>query len=272
MKMSVWSSFFLDLSPEDMVKAFVSKGWQYSELSTEHAEQLLSRGRPAVTGAAFLRYADEAGLAFPQGHLWLTCDIAGHDRENVVENLKPWLDLFLAAKIDLAVLHPGSYVRYAAGDDPDEIEAACVESLIKLADYLKGTSLVICLENLFSHARSSADLQRIIRAAGGKHLAICLDTGHLNLAGLDQTEFIKQSGSLLKALHITDNEGERDQHMIPYGIGNIKWDQVVRSLKAIGYNGLFNYEIPGDNRAPLAVRLAKLDYLRNLSEYFDALT
>ena len=50
MKLSVWSHYFSGLSSEDKVKAFAECGYQYSELSTEDGEELLTRGDPARVG------------------------------------------------------------------------------------------------------------------------------------------------------------------------------------------------------------------------------
>jgi hypothetical protein len=41
---SVWSSYFIDLSPEEMVDTLSKKSWFKSELSDEHASTLLERG------------------------------------------------------------------------------------------------------------------------------------------------------------------------------------------------------------------------------------
>jgi sugar phosphate isomerase/epimerase len=50
MKSGVWSNYFFDLSPEEMVETFSSKGWYESELATEHASALLERGNPEIIG------------------------------------------------------------------------------------------------------------------------------------------------------------------------------------------------------------------------------
>ena len=266
LKTSVWSSYFVDMSPEEMVKTFAAGGWQVSERSDEHGAVLLERGNPVKEGRAFRAYAADQGMSFPQGHLWLRSDIAGYDRLETVDQLKKWLDLYLAVGVKAAVLHPAGASRYLAGDDPQAIDEASIESLTSLAAHLKGTDMDICLENLYSHAASCQHLQRLIAAAGGKNLGICLDTGHLNLAHRDQASFINQAGDQLKALHITDNQEKTDQHLLPYGPGTVDWITVVRSLQAIGYQGLFNYEIPGERKAPLSILKAKLDYIKAMTE------
>ena len=270
MKRSMWSSYFNSLSPEDMVAALAGRGWRYAELSDEHAEGLLGRGPAEQTGQAFARLANDSGLSFLQGHLWLRCDIAGPDRLATVDRLKAWLDLFLAVGIKAAVLHPAGYSRYKNGDDPRALAADSASSLAVLSYYPRVTDLTICLENLFTHSTTCADLISLIEAAGARHLGICLATGHLNLAGRDQDAFIRQAGGQLKALHITDNQETSDQHLMPFGPGTVDWPGVVRSLMAIGYDGLFNYEIPGERHAPLPILLAKLDYIRTMTDLLFA--
>ncbi len=266
MQLSVWSSYFYDLSPEKMVLAFAQKGWNYSELSDEHAAALLEKSDAEKTGLAFAGFAKEHGLSFTQGHLWLRCDLAAADREDIVEKLKRWLDLFLAVGIKAAVLHPAGPARYKAGDDAAAIMADSQLTLRRLTDYLKGTDMVICLENLYTHFSTAAELLQLIEPIAGANLGICLDTGHLNLAGHDQADFIRQSGQYLKALHIADNQGETDQHLLPYGLGTVDWPSVVAALHEIGYQGLFNFEIPGERRAPMPVLLAKLDYIKQMGQ------
>jgi sugar phosphate isomerase/epimerase len=264
MRPSIWSSYLIELSPEEMVTQFAAKGWECSELSDEHGAVLLQRGDPAKVGRALRLFAQEHGFSFPQGHLWLMADIAGPDQPAVLDQLKRWLDLFLALGIRAGVLHPGGHTLLQQGNEPALVHARRVHALQQLADYVRGTPFTICLENV-SYAPEVEDLLALIEAVGSPHVGICLDTGHLNLASGQQGRFIRRAGPLLQALHIADNEGQTDQHLMPYGRGTVPWDEVVSALKEAGYQGLFNLEIPGENRCPLQVRLAKLDYLRTLT-------
>lgn len=267
MKPSVWSSYFIDLSPENMVTAFASKGWSYSELSDEHALLLLKRGKVEIIGKQFKEFAESQGLSFLQGHLWLGCDITAPNRKEVIDKLKNWLDLFNAIGIKNAVLHPGGKYMINEGFEPQEILDVRVNSLWELTEYIKDTDMFICLENIVGTAPGYNDLTTIINAVGSPKLAICLDTGHANISKIDQVDFINKGGSYIKALHIADNEGETDQHMMPFGRGNVQWDKIIPALKKINYPGLFNLEIPGENRCPLEIRMIKLDYIKQLISY-----
>ena len=89
---------------------------------------------------------------------------------------------------------------------------------------------------------------------------------HNEAKRLDMGAFIRAAGSRLKALHIADNDTSGDQHLLPFGCGTVDWQDVMRGLREVGYSGLFNFEVPGERRAPLAVRREKLRYARALSD------
>lgn len=257
----IWTSFFHDLPPEEMAETFAAKGWRDLELSGEHAAALLQRGDPETAGRSFRRRAADAGVGFPQGHLWSKCDIAAKPPEKVLGDLRPWLDLFLAVGIRAAVLHPGGMALLHSGCPPSVVREKRIASLRALIGYLKGTGLALCLENI-AYAPHADDLLDLINACGSDHLGICLDTGHLHLAGGAQGDFIRASGERLLALHIADNEGDFDAHLFPYGRGTVDWHDVVSALRETRCPALFNLEVPGESRCPLPARLAKLDYCR----------
>jgi sugar phosphate isomerase/epimerase len=193
-------------------------------------------------------------------------DIAGPHQDEVVEELTQWLDLYLALGITAAVVHPGGHELAAQDATPERILEAQVRSFTRLTDHVTGDGLVICLENVSGAGQSIEDLWGIIDACGSDHLGICLDTGHLNMAGGDQAAFIRKAGPRLKALHLCDNDASSDQHLMPYGSGTVRWDRVVAALGELRYDGLLNFELPGEVLCPIPVRLAKMDYLRNVAE------
>ena len=42
---------------------------------------------------------------------------------------------------------------------------------------------------------------------------------------------------------------------------------MVKTLKEIGYDGLFNYEVPGECVCPMEIRAHKLQYAKAMFEY-----
>ena len=84
-------------------------------------------------------------------------------------------------------------------------------------------------------------------------VGICWDTGHANLARLDQTRGLHAVGSRLIALHLNDNCGDKnDEHLLP-GIGTVDWQAVIQALVDIDYQGDLTYETGRVGKLALAV-------------------
>ena len=265
-ELSVWSSFFVELSPEDAVLRLKQNGYDAMELSDEHGLMLLNRDEDVVkTGKAFKAFADNVGMKISQGHLWLYCKIVS--MPDAAEILKKWIDLYEAIGIENMVLH-GERMGLEE-KTVDEVIDINVEKLRPVAEYVKDKQIYICLENLNGHGLNSADnLLTLIERLGSDRFAVTLDTGHLNLSKMSsQRDFILKAGKHLRAIHIADNEGLTDQHMMPFGRGNVDFFEVVKALKEIGYQGIFNYEIPGERHCPPAVQDMKLQYIRQTYAY-----
>lgn len=107
------------------------------------------------------------------------------------------------------------------------------------------------------------------------------DVGHANLQEIPQDESLRILGNHVKALHIHDNMGDRDSHLLPY-LGNTNWDCVMHGLLDIDYDGYFTFEVgrifrpkedvrhyDRDDRlmaAPLDLRRAAEQYLFSLGK------
>jgi len=257
----MWTSFFVDLSPEDALTELADAGWRSAELSDEHSQVLLDRGEPDATGAAFQHFADECGVCVDQGHLDLKADIAPVDdalRRTTLDSIERRLDLYAAIGIRAAVVHPGGGQHDGAAARLEQQ----LQSLGELTEHVAGTGIVICLENC-----SSGDaLEPLLAATDPDRVGVCLDTGHLNLTDEDQPAFIRRCGPRLRALHLAENDGSGDQHNMPYARGGcVPWPEIAAALTEIGYAGLLNYEVPGERACPLPVRRLKLAYLKEVS-------
>lgn len=70
------------------------------------------------------------------------------------------------------------------------------------------------------------------------------DAGHANLQEMPQDKELEILGSHVLALHIHDNFGDKDTHLLPF-LGTMNMDAVMNGLKRIGYNGYFTFEVGG---------------------------
>ena len=271
MKLSVWSSYYYDLSPEEALRQFKAHGFSYCEISFEHAYALMKRGDIRAAGEEFAKFAAELGVDISQGHLSYEAKLCEPEG---MAFLKKQIDLFRAMGVKYMVLHCDGLGKPEGLSEEEKFEKNCV-ALAEILDYVKDGDTVICLENLISanFANSVDGLMAFIERFNSKNLGICLDTGHLNLRDRDQVNFIRKAGKHIKALHLADNEGKgADQHLMPYGCGNVDFVAVIREMKALGYEGMYNLEIPGERSAPMEILGYKLDYVQEMFKYLDAIT
>jgi sugar phosphate isomerase/epimerase len=286
MKPSMSTLYLRELDPNQMVQLFAKHGWHYLEMSECHAHDLAAQGNPAQAGEVHKQFAADQGVSFLQGHLpvvwysdndrskgrgkWFdTAPPSNRESAQALDVVKRWLDLFGALGIRAAVLHLGGYTLRDAGWTEEAIFERRVETLSKIVEHAATKGIAICIENMNFPNCDTETLEKIkglITSVNANNLGVCLDTGHAAMAGLDCAAFIRDAGSLLKALHIHGNVGPEDNHVLPYELSSIPWDHVLAALAEIGYEGLFNLEIPG-RRSPMPVREARLDYAKALTAY-----
>lgn len=251
MKISLWSSFFVEDEPEVALTKLTSCGYRYTELSVEHSASLLKRpGTIAATAAAFSRYAADHDIGIPQAHLAFAVNPVAEDekqRTAALDSLKQQIEFYIQLGVKVAVLHVCAAAARKAGWAEEKIDEVRTASLQTLCAVSAGSGMRLALENLRTDLFDAQELLRVIARSGCRDdLGICLDTGHLNVAGGgDQVGFVREAGDLLIALHITDNRGKNDDHLFPFG-GTIEWFPLLEALRSSRYTGLFNLESPGE--------------------------
>lgn len=120
----------------------------------------------------------------------------------------------------------------------------------------------IAIENgLTGLYHTADDLLELNRRLADDAFGICWDTGHANIVCPDQGPEIRKLGKKLVALHINDNHGEKDEHLLPF-FGTVDFSVVMASLRAIDFGGVLTLESGGSTRPlppvlrPEALRLA----------------
>lgn len=268
---SMWTDYFWDLTPNQAIDELSHGGYTHCELADSHAQWMIQNGADVEkTGREFAAYARDKGVDIPQGHLYFKMDLCDHDN---VDMLKIWLDFFNAVGIKNCVFHAASG-GYTSGELLLDIR---IKHLSELVDHIKDTDMRICLENLGGHPTcyTSYDLFKMIDAVGDEdHLGICLDTGHLHkvkgrgLADQELQDFVRHVGKRLHALHINSNNGDLDDHLMPYsGKKCVNFKPFMLALDEIGYDGIFNLELPGESKGPLELRRIRLRHMYEICQY-----
>lgn len=147
------------------------------------------------------------------------------------------------------VMHPGTI---AGGYGPEHRQHTLEANLAFFRQFVPAMEkhgVGIAIENLADGFRAGrmygavpSELIELCDALDHELFGLCWDTGHALLQGLPQAEAIGSLGSRLKVLHVQDNDGKADHHLLPYH-GKIDWNSVVAGLKAADYQGNWTYEV-----------------------------
>jgi len=88
---------------------------------------------------------------------------------------------------------------------------------------------------------------RLLAEVGRDNLGVVLDVGHCHVVGEAPAEAARRlaSAGALFHIHVDDNYGERDQHLVP-GDGNIDFAAFVAALREVGYDGFLTAELGWD--------------------------
>jgi sugar phosphate isomerase/epimerase len=120
--------------------------------------------------------------------------------------------------------------------------------LLPVVEYAKAKGIKICIENMPSereapdnHLYGSCALN-ISALAEKLGACICWDVGHANISGYKQSEQMEILKGKLDVLHIHDNDGVKDKHLLPFD-GSVDWDDVARGMRCCDFAGILDVEV-----------------------------
>jgi sugar phosphate isomerase/epimerase len=148
------------------------------------------------------------------------------------------------------VVHLGTPTteRVAAGDNLPDLARRSVEEIAEKAARVNVRVALEVIPNPLSSATALANL--IEEELDGLDVGVCLDYGHANLMG-DLGDAVEELSGHLWTTHVHDNDGTRDDHLVPYA-GTIDWDAAMMETQKIGYDGTLMFEV-ADTGDPLDV-------------------
>jgi len=113
-----------------------------------------------------------------------------------------------------------------------------------LAPYAKKFGIKIAIENVGVAFAAPFLLNEIMKRLDDPTFVVLVDVGHSFLFRTAPEVFISSiHPGWIKGLHIQDNDGITDQHLLP-GLGKINWENVLTALADYGYDGDFTLEVP----------------------------
>ena len=206
--------------------------------------------------------AKEHGVTFCQSHGILV--LYYKDDETKTDYLMKVTEKMIAIcqylECKAIVIHPWMGAQFGAGKE--EEYATNMGMYRRLMPIAKKYGVKICLENLWekhgekyvdvpcTNVREACDyIDTLNKEAGEDVFGFCLDIGHTKFYNIDIYEYMQTLGKRLTVLHLHENDGTSDSHMIPYTQVDaegpskcIDWESVLKGLYDIGYEGSLSFE------------------------------
>ena len=144
-----------------------------------------------------------------------------------------------------------------------DVNAKAIKKWLPLA---KESGVVLLSENiLWGASADPRNIAKLVKAVNSPWFGWCFDVGHAHCCGYE-SNVLKECVTVPLSLHIQDNDGSGDGHLIP-GDGTIDWTAFVKTLHEIGYLGDCVLEAHHQSlEAPDAARDAILARLRGVAE------
>lgn len=238
MKIDKWLSLWSigeDHSLSDL-KLIKQAGFKGVEIWGEHAgaEESLEYARECNF---------EIGMHLPFKNLNLST-VNKNEGEQVLSTMKYWLSKLAEFEGYHAVIHGGTLSEI---ESLDESSSLLVKRLAELNDYARQHNIELLYENQIpdksqlTHVHPTS-LSEWVDTLIKTDTVACLDLGHLAVHGESFKDTVGKLGNLLKSVHVSDNDGISDLHLLP-GEGIVLNENPLDYLSEIDYNGPVVFEI-----------------------------
>ena len=211
------------------------------------------------------QYAADKDMTFVQAHAPNGTPFKDQrSYDDAVKKIIRSIEVCQVLGIQNIVVHPGDNKEF----DQETYTAKNLEFFSEFIPTMEATGVNVLIENSSKELRNcycmdtGEELKAFIELLNHPQFKVCWDTGHANLQGA-QYDHIVALGDLLAGIHISDNLGEDDNHMMPYQ-GVVNFDEVMSALVKIDYKGVFTFECDSN-------LIYGKSWLNSRNEYTDSL-
>jgi sugar phosphate isomerase/epimerase len=140
---------------------------------------------------------------------------------------------------DKPLISDGNH-KFLPTDNKRKWLSSLVNPLRELAEYASDRDINLVIEPLNRYSTpictNSQDAKYLVNQVDRENLGIMLDTFHMNIEEDSIYETIESTGSLLKHIHVSDNNRKMP------GFAHIDFKQIVQALKKINYSKFITFE------------------------------
>ena len=186
--------------------------------------------------------AEKIGIKLIQAHAPMGVPL---DDERFLNYTLPCVDACGRWGIKNLVVHSG----YSKGLSREETFARNKEFFMPILERAEKYGVNILVENFNKMGvdglywiDNAPDLLAMVECVNHPLFHAVWDVGHANMQKMPQDEALRMLGNHVRALHIQDNMGDLDTHLVPF-LGTLNLDAVMHGLTDIGYEGYFTFEV-----------------------------
>ena len=145
------------------------------------------------------------------------------------------------------VMHPSCDPTVETGDIEKQV-AYNKQLFAKELEFSAKIGVGLAFENMCDAGNrrkfcvTADELIALMDACDSEYVGVCWDVGHANRMMDNQVPSILKLGDRIKALHIDDNRGKDDLHVMPF-TGFIPWEDVMHALYQGGCKADLIFEI-----------------------------
>jgi sugar phosphate isomerase/epimerase len=143
----------------------------------------------------------------------------GPDGEDYFKLLLSSVDACRRHDIPTAVIHVSDFKSVP------ELSQVALDRFKRLVDSAEQNGVNLAFENL----RFPEPLEFLFENIKSDRLGFCFDSGHENCF-TPGYGFLEKYGDKLFSVHIDDNSGDADTHLLPFD-GSVDWDKTAQSLR-----------------------------------------
>ncbi|KGI38116.1 sugar phosphate isomerase/epimerase family protein [Clostridium tetani] len=232
LKLGIFSWFGFIMPIQERLKLIKEAGFDSTAIWWEDEE-----GDRVVKKEEFPKLVKDSGLIFENIHApFLNCNMLWSEdedlRKTTVRKHVQLIEDCAKYEIPIMVMHISEGFLLKT---PNELGIRSIRQIIKEAE---NNNVKIAIENTDNNLFIDYALKNI----HSPNLGFCFDTSHNEISDRNDINLLKEYRDRLFTLHISDNDGLKDRHWIPYQ-GNINWAKMKNNFPIETYKGHLSMEV-----------------------------
>lgn len=241
--------------PAEAVEMYEDSGFKYLDFS--FYTFVMDKGHPFMGDDwrdMILRAkerADAMGMTFVQAHSPAVQVLTESEFDRNVEGTVRSIEACGMLGIKNTVIHTGASAALRYPTHKKEYFEANRRFLDALTPAMEKYEVSVLIENSCEKNTGGAyfpmtgkDMNDFLDFIGHPLYGACYDMGHAHIQGLNVHDEIVELGDNLKAVHIHDNQADRDSHILPF-TATFDMDSMMKGFVDSGYKGYFTFESDG---------------------------